>query len=162
MGETPDTRQAKYVILKEQFWFTATALAVNGFLLSHDTTDNRLRWLFLFGSLVVSLCAIYLVLHRYAEYVKQNSDKLEANDTKKPTKTRSKLSMAARVFIPAIVEGSGTFFHMILIALSATAICLKFMQPLWTLMTAIYLAGVISGMIISVIAGVSELSSEPE
>ena len=119
-------------IVGEHFWFTATTLAVNGFLISsHDSVKAKIpgAWVIV-GAIIVSLFAIYLVLHRSAHYAGkgQHPPPTGAREERKTARhkfaeTRYNSRVVCRHILPAICECSATLFYIVLITLSAVAVC---------------------------------------
>ena len=122
----------------EQFWFTLTALTVNGFAISSLSLHPRLVRL---NVTIVSLYAIFLIVHRSADYIQGIIVYPEAEGTTEE-KERSwrykwqQTKVHLGVFFPhlwwVICEFSGSFFYITLLLLSLLAVWLEPMQKLWS------------------------------
>lgn len=118
-------------IVDEHFWFTATTLAVNAFLISTNTIQRYAISLKAIST-VISLFAIFLIVHRSAAH----ADKIRMPRGLKRIPERSKTSIHKAketwVFLKlfpkhllfVICEFSGALFYLILVLGSCIAVWL--------------------------------------
>lgn len=115
-------------IITQHFWFTATTMGVNGFLISNYEKITYSHFT-LFWITFINLYAMFLIIHRAAYHAGKN--KLPAKLTKKPQSQRGfvdKLKETifhfkiAAQHIPFIIgEFSGTLFYILLVITSYIA-----------------------------------------
>jgi cytochrome c biogenesis protein CcdA len=118
--------------LDEHFWFTATTLGFNAFVISSAQGTNR-RGLLITASSVISLLAIFLIVDRFGS----NAQKLKLPDRFKdvPFEKYSLKDVGAftfcrfKRFFPnllfAIVECSGSLFYIVLVIASWLAVLFR-------------------------------------
>lgn len=120
------------MIVEEHFWFTATVLAVNGFIIS--TESDLIQTLFApIFSTFISCYAIFLVVHRssaHADKIKlpDNLAKLpESQKTflDKGRETLCHLKIFPRHFLFVVFEFSGALFYTVLIISSCIAVWVR-------------------------------------
>lgn len=118
-------------VLKEHFWFTATTVTMNGFLLNGIQAITY-GFLVKLLSLIVSAFAAYLVIERAAS--KESEDKElwpDLKDVPGEKKRDRKWREAQRKFhavllyTPVVVsEASGSLFYLLLIGASCVGVLL--------------------------------------
>ena len=118
--------------LDEHFWFTATTLGFNAFVISSVQGTNQ-RGLLIIASSVISLLAIFLIVDRFGSH----AQRLQLPDRLKdiPFAKYSFKDVAAFTFFRftrffpnllfAIVECSGSLFYIMLVMASWLAVLFK-------------------------------------
>jgi len=127
----PDKENKKNNILQEHFWFTATTLAVNGFLMS-DTIWNKHPCTARTVSIIISLYAAYLIIQRSLAAAGKIKFPKKLKDIKPDKKTF--LHKACETWyiltkvpghLPFVVcELSGSFFYLLLVLASCGGVWL--------------------------------------
>jgi hypothetical protein len=116
-------------ILQEHFWFTATTLAVNGFLMSANIECQNWYVLKVISTLI-SLYAVYLIVERSASAankVKLPEDlkePVEKMATDKARETWYRLKIVPKHFLFVACELSGAFFYLLLVVASCIGVWL--------------------------------------
>lgn len=111
-------------VLQEHFWFTATVLAVNGFLMSDAPPDYSVAVAVV--STLVSLYGAYLIVERSAAVAGKINlpEELERMPTREKTwrekwrETQYKLRIAGSHVPFVVCELSGAFFYLVLVVFS--------------------------------------------
>ena len=126
----PDKEDRKNDILQEHFWFTATTLAVNGFLMS-GTVDCKQLYARVISTLI-SFYAGYLIIERSAsaagKFNLSEDLKTIPSDQKtakhKARETWCRLKIVPKHFLFVVCELSGAFFYLLLVAASCIGVWL--------------------------------------
>ena len=118
-------------ILQEHFWFTATTLAVNGFLMSANIGCKNWYVVRIISTLI-SAYAVYLIVERSASAANKiklpkdledkKSDKKTASDKARETWHRFKI--VPKHFLFVVCEFSGAFFYLLLVVASCIGVWL--------------------------------------
>ena len=116
-------------VLDEHFWFTATTLGFNAFVISSDQWTNH-RNLMIIASSIISFLAIFLIVDRFGVSAQRLRlpdrfkdvpfEKYSLKDVGTFTFCRIKRFFPNLLF--AIVECSGSLFYIILVAASWLAV----------------------------------------
>jgi len=116
-------------IVDEHFWFTATTLAVNGYLLSSDIISKYNLSAKIISSFI-SLYAIFLIIHRSAAHADKihmpeslkNIPESEKTFIHKGKETWIHFKLIPEHILFVIFEFSGTLFYLILVLFSCIAV----------------------------------------
>ena len=118
-------------ILQEHFWFTATTLAANGFLMSANIECQNWYVLKVISTLI-SLYAVYLIVERSAsaankvklpkDLEKKEPEQKTAKDKARETLYRFKI--VPKHFLFVVCEFSGSFFYLLLVVASCIGVLL--------------------------------------
>ncbi len=118
-------------IRDEQFWFTATAVGLNGFILSSNI-ESMPKCFILAASTLVTLYSVFLILHRSAKHADKIVYKTGMKGFEKDKSWKDKMSEtiahleAVWRHIPYVVfEFSGSFFFILIVLLSWVAVILR-------------------------------------
>lgn len=132
MSEEDRVLSRKHRIVDEHFWFTATALGFNAFLISLASKDSAVDApdVLALCSIIVSLYASYLIIHRSAAYADklQIPKRLEGVEEKeksfldKGQETVYHLWTCARHVPWVVFEFSGSLFYLLLVVLSSLGV----------------------------------------
>jgi hypothetical protein len=121
----------KEKIVDEHFWFTATTLAVNGYLIATNTPPQY-NALTKITSTLISLYAIFLIIHRSAAL----ADKIQMPESIRRIPERDKsfihkgketwvhIKLVPKHLVFVIFEFSGAFFYLLLVLVSCVAVWL--------------------------------------
>jgi len=117
-------------ILQEHFWFTATAVGINAFLMSSDA--KLCHWAVApIVSSVLSAYAAFLIVHRSAAHAGKIDYSADLPPEHKDRTWRHKLVETRcniKAFVPHVwwimCELSGAFFYFLLILLSCAGVWL--------------------------------------
>jgi hypothetical protein len=114
-------------ILQEHFWFTATALGANAFLMVSDV--KLCHWLILPGvSTIISVYAVYLIVERSASAAKKIQYPNNLPEPEDRTWKHKLIETKCRLkrFVPHIgwiaCELSGAFFYFLLVVTSCAGV----------------------------------------
>jgi hypothetical protein len=123
------TEEQKKTIVDEQFWFTATILGVNGFLISVESKKNNTIEIFAFSFL--SFFAMYLVQNRSAKYARKfdlsPQKRIEESEISHRFRITKYEVIESLKHLPYIIfEFSGTLFYLSLILFSYLALLEKY------------------------------------
>lgn len=117
----------KKIIVDESFWFTATTLGINGFLVNSSNFHLSSIGLLLIG--LVNVFSIYLLVHRSASYhnkLKGIGTNTVSDKFKKETLPNLWISIK---HVPMIfAEFSGSLFYILLIVVSFLGVCSQQLQ----------------------------------
>ena len=123
-------------IRDEQFWFTATALGFNAFILS-SKTEYAPKWFVVIISSTISIYAIFLIILRSAKHadkieyeVKPKAMEKEKSWKDKSQETTAHLKAVWKHIPWVIFEFSGSFFFVLIVAFSWIAVLLKLFSAL--------------------------------
>jgi hypothetical protein len=118
-------------IRDEQFWFTATAIGLNGFILSSNI-ESISKCFILAASTCVTLYAVFLIILRSAKHadkiVYKSGMKASEKDKGWKDKMNETIAHLKAVWhhIPYVVfEFSGSFFFVMIVLLSWIAVLLR-------------------------------------
>jgi hypothetical protein len=107
-------------IIDEHFWFTATTLGVNAFLMSSKLAVGRCA--ILVASSVVSLYAIFLVVHRASVHAGIFEGVPGEDLIYRWRNTRRKLARFFPGLAYVLVDCSGALFYLLLIVISCCGV----------------------------------------
>lgn len=119
-------------IVEEHFWFTATTLAVNAFLVTSEAAASW-GWLTVGFSTVASAYAAFLILHRSAAHagrlrypapINQLSE-AQKNGWHKAQETWCHLRVVPSQLLFVLGECSGALFYLVLVVASCAAVWLR-------------------------------------
>jgi hypothetical protein len=118
-------------IRDEQFWFTATAIGLNGFILSSNI-ESISKCFILAASTCVTFYAIFLIVLRSAKHADKivyapgmKGSEKEKNWKDKKNETIAHLKAASHHIPYVIFEFSGSFFFVLIVVLSWVAVLLR-------------------------------------
>lgn len=126
MGDTGNN------ILKEHFWFTATTLAVNGFLMSATIQAKYSFAARVAVSTLISVYAAYLIVQRSAAAAgkiksPEDLEKIPADQKTflhKARETWHSLKIVPSHLLFVVCELSGSFFYLLLVLASCVGVWL--------------------------------------
>lgn len=112
----------------EQFWFTATAIACDGVLLSRP--DATHPFFAVAAAAAVSIFVVHLVLTRWLHGARRApawaSGERDASVAARWRYTGQEVRSGIKNLPYVVAECSGSCFYLLLIALSFVAVCLKY------------------------------------
>jgi len=123
---------SKTFITEEQFWFTATTVGVNAFLLS--CTLPICEWLIATVSVVMTTYCIYLILYRSAAHagklvkpkISENVDEKDKTWRHKAAETSMYLRTVFRHIPFVVCEASGSLFFVMLAGASCVGVIIRY------------------------------------
>ena len=119
-------------IPEEQFWFTATTVGVNAFLLS--STVPIPSWLVAPVSVVMSIYCVFLILHRSAAHAEklvtpkmcENVNEKDKTWRHKAAETRMHIRTVFRHIPFVVFEASRALFFVMLAVASCIAVLIRY------------------------------------
>ncbi len=119
----------KNTVIDEHFWFTATTLAVNGFIISTKFNPPQMAFITIFSTLI-SCYAIFLIVHRSAadaDKIDLPEDLRKLPESKKTfidkgRETWYHLKIFPKHFLFVVFEFSGALFYVFLVFASCVAV----------------------------------------
>jgi hypothetical protein len=125
------TDEGKFKIVDEHFWFTATTLGFNAFIISSNSVHDY-HWQIRIISTFISLFALFLIIHRSAAHANKIEGVYPQDIASLPQKDRTwrhKLSETLCHFkvvvkhIPFVIcEFSGSLFYCLLVTISCVGV----------------------------------------
>lgn len=124
-------KEGKYKIIDEHFWFTATTIGINGFLITSSVIQNTCISIKIWST-IISTYASFLIFHRSAAHANKFIDCLPETLTKLPQKewtckhraikTKIELFITIKHVPYVFCAMSGALFYLLLVISSCFAV----------------------------------------